>query len=377
MSSDMYGKGAVDMEKIDEIKRYYQTKKIMFAPLSATYELTLKCNLNCLHCYNQEKKDNSLELEWENKKEIIDKLVNLGVKEITLCGGEPLLDKNIVNTISYIKSKGIKLVILTNGLILNSYLMSCLKEQLTSEDIIQVSVDETKYKDDSQRKMSQLQYDILKKHIIELCELPCKIHSNTTITKYNENDILTTINDIIEWGVKSIGVTSYKPFGGRNMDSIKPNYNRLCILEKRVMQLCEKKGIVYTGGMDGHVCESLKSITIRNNSKQPSRRCCDASRFHIHVTHDGSIYPCVFMEYSIFKIGNIFNEERLIKQKALKLQEMIYTRFPVECVECDRLYECNGGCPGLIYDRFGILEERDPRCIYGKNHSKKLKEDIQ
>ena len=64
-------------------------------PLSATLELTNRCNFNCVHCYiNQPANDQvakQRELTTDQVKKIIDDMAEVGVLFLTLTGGEPLL----------------------------------------------------------------------------------------------------------------------------------------------------------------------------------------------------------------------------------------------------------------------------------------------
>ena len=87
-------------------------------------ELRKSCNLKCCHCYmdcnfNRDKDLNLLTLEeW---KKVIDKLSKYSLKRITLIGGEPLLFKEIISLIEYIKNKipNIDLILYSNLTLLN------------------------------------------------------------------------------------------------------------------------------------------------------------------------------------------------------------------------------------------------------------------
>lgn len=361
----MYDKGVVDMEHLELIKKYYQSNNMLFVPMTASYELTLDCNLHCLHCYNRVKKGLAEKFKLQHKINVIDKLASLGVKEITLCGGEPLLDIDIIKVISYIKQKGMRIAILTNGLILRSELVECFRKYLSKDDVIQVSIDESRFSKSTQRNMSRNDFVVLRKNVTELCDLNCKIISNTTVTVYNEKRIMQIIKDIVNWGIKNIGFTSFVPFGSEKMDDIKPDYNYLGNLEKEIMRYCEESDVKYIGGISGHICENSNRANENKLFKLPLYRKCDAGRFNLHVSQERNIYPCVFMDKEIFKIASVYDTINEIKENATLLQKSIYTSFPKSCQECDRVLECNGGCIGLIYDRFGVLDERDPRCIYG------------
>lgn len=51
-----------------------------------------------------------------------------------------------------------------------------------------------------------------------------------------------------------------------------------------------------------------------------------------------------------------------IKLNMKRINDKIKTKLPEKCISCKVLYECGGGCPGLIFDRYGTLNKVDPRC---------------
>ncbi len=87
--------------------------------------LNRNCNLRCKWCYAKgEKFDFNLKMDFGLAQELIDFINDLGVKEVALIGGEPTCYSELKKLISYIKSKDIKVCLITNGLIFSdkSYL---------------------------------------------------------------------------------------------------------------------------------------------------------------------------------------------------------------------------------------------------------------
>lgn len=84
--------------------------------------LNNNCNLNCDYCFYQQdkhrKKDNSLGVEDISR--LMDQLPGLGFNEVTITGGEPLLNMSLLKeTIIKCHSLGITTNLNTNGLLLN------------------------------------------------------------------------------------------------------------------------------------------------------------------------------------------------------------------------------------------------------------------
>lgn len=77
--------------------------------------LTDKCNFKCPYCRGL-RKDIAGTMPIEDAKHIVDLWAKDNLKNIRLSGGEPTIYKDIVELVSYIKSKGIgRIAISTNG----------------------------------------------------------------------------------------------------------------------------------------------------------------------------------------------------------------------------------------------------------------------
>lgn len=77
-------------------------------------ELTLSCNLNCIHCWSYAWKKRDLELEKKDIFKLIDDLAILNCMQITLMWWEFWLRKDRYEIAKYVKLKNIELVIISN-----------------------------------------------------------------------------------------------------------------------------------------------------------------------------------------------------------------------------------------------------------------------
>ena len=83
-------------------------------PLKAMFELTYRCNFNCVHCYVVREKDKR-ELTTAEVKEILRQLKAQGCFHIGFTGGEPLMREDIFEILNYAKLLGFRISLLTNG----------------------------------------------------------------------------------------------------------------------------------------------------------------------------------------------------------------------------------------------------------------------
>ena len=76
------------------------------------WQITSKCNRTCKYCFGPQQCET---LTLDETIKTIDILIELGVKQIGLTGGEPLLQSDIKEFIKKIKNLNLKVKLDTNG----------------------------------------------------------------------------------------------------------------------------------------------------------------------------------------------------------------------------------------------------------------------
>ncbi|MGC9122600.1 MAG: radical SAM protein [Thermoplasmata archaeon] len=110
---------------VDENRFKYETNpellrytKIDLAVLF--WNLTLQCNLKCVHCYaNATEIKTPNELSTDKIIEITDDLAEMKLPVVILSGGEPTLHPDIYTISSYMNEKGIRVTLSSNGTTIN------------------------------------------------------------------------------------------------------------------------------------------------------------------------------------------------------------------------------------------------------------------
>jgi radical SAM protein with 4Fe4S-binding SPASM domain len=86
------------------------------APITIVWNVTNRCNLNCLHCHQDSSPAHSDgELTTSQAFRVIDNMNEAGVAILTFSGGEPLLRKDIYDIIRRANDSGILCTIASNG----------------------------------------------------------------------------------------------------------------------------------------------------------------------------------------------------------------------------------------------------------------------
>lgn len=87
--------------------------------LLCNYYVTYRCNSFCVFCHfaDHQKYKNTPDAKLEDFISNIDQIVKFGIKFIDVTGGEPLLNKNIVEMVTYATNKKLKVSLTTNTLL--------------------------------------------------------------------------------------------------------------------------------------------------------------------------------------------------------------------------------------------------------------------
>ena len=112
-------------------------------PLTGMFELTDRCNLNCVHCYINQPAGNqvarSKELTTNQVKNILDQVAAAGCLFLTFTGGEVLLRPDFPEIYLHAKQLGILVSIFTNGTLFSQRVIDLLAKDLEKpkEEVIQ------------------------------------------------------------------------------------------------------------------------------------------------------------------------------------------------------------------------------------------------
>lgn len=106
-----------------------QPKMSVPPPFLASYAITRECNLRCKHCYSDATEHpDADELSTSDAKKLVDDLSQLGVRLLILDGGEPLCRDDFLEVIRHGTSRGLRVVVGTNGTKITASVATRMKE---------------------------------------------------------------------------------------------------------------------------------------------------------------------------------------------------------------------------------------------------------
>lgn len=86
-----------------------------YVPVHVVWEITLACDLKCLHCGSRAGHRRASELDTAECLAVVNSLAALGTREVSLIGGEAYLRKDWTEIVSAIRARGMYCAIQTGG----------------------------------------------------------------------------------------------------------------------------------------------------------------------------------------------------------------------------------------------------------------------
>jgi radical SAM protein with 4Fe4S-binding SPASM domain len=111
------------------IHEHYSGQRV---PLNVSIEITRRCPLECLHCYNNlamgDQDARNSELSKEEHFRLLDDLVDIGCFWLLYTGGEIFARKDFLEIYTYAKRKGFLVTLFTNGNLVTEKIADYLEE---------------------------------------------------------------------------------------------------------------------------------------------------------------------------------------------------------------------------------------------------------
>lgn len=258
---------------------------ITSTPLSIELHFTHKCNLKCLHCFQESSplsdKFNLLKpVEWINVFEQIEKA---RVQNVTISGGEPLYYPHFSYLFSKIVNKKINYTILTNALLVNSTNAFYLSKPNVS---LSISLDGF-CAVIHERIRGKGTFDKAIENIRLLVSLGAKVALSYTLNQYNYQTIDDYMQLAISLGVKGV-VMAFTDSIGRAKN------NEFLILSKeqrvKVLSDFERVRLLYKDRLQ---IDFADLSFLQNESGNDGYVYCSAATSRAAIDSFGIMYPCV------------------------------------------------------------------------------------
>ncbi len=340
-----------------------------YQPITCVWEVTMGCNMRCGHCGSSCAKPLEGELTTEEALALCDQIANLGLKWVTLSGGEPLIRQDIAQIVKRLSSQGVFVNMITNGLLLDRAMAETLKENGIAT--LAISIDGTREIHDEIRKKGA--FDSARESFQYMTELGIKSGVVTTITNKNIDILGELKEELIRMGVKTWQVQIGLPMG--NLKE-KPDW---LLAPERVTDIIDfcyetaKEGRIKIYPADCIGYYTKKELEVKKISYETDMVSlwdgCNAGIRGFGILHDGRILGCTSIR------EEQFIEKKSIRESTLKAiwdNEGAFAwrrNFKKEdldgaCKTCVYGSKCLGGCPNTRLTMNGSINSENQYCAY-------------
>lgn len=340
-------------------------------PQVVSYAITKACNLACIHCHANAREPLPDELSDREAKHVIGQIERLGTEVIIFSGGEPLLKKKLLLTLTEeCTDYGIIPAMLTNGTLLDYETALNLKEAGMLAVGIPIDFSTPERQDTFRGVKGAFQAAV---NAIKNClAADLKVAVTTMVMKNNINEIPKVVELVVRLGVDQIILYDLVPVGrGKDVSELIIDYNQRAELLNFLCRVQEEMDTFFliSGGnplYPGAILEMHRQHETRPPSKLLGQFLmdapigCHAGIHYLSLRPNGEVYPCPFLQISA---GNIRKQSLLeIWQSSIFLQKLRNRDLlKGKCGTCKYKYVC-GGCRARAYLYTGDPFEEDPTC---------------
>jgi radical SAM protein with 4Fe4S-binding SPASM domain len=326
-------------------------------PIYAVWEITLRCDLSCRHCGSRAGRARPDELSTEECLDLVRQMAELGVKEVTLIGGEAYLRDDWVVILRAIRQSGMACSVTTGGRGLTAERVREAKE--AGVQAISVSVDGLEETHDMLRGVKgshAAAFEALR----HLREAGVRASANTQIGRVSLHEIPATFEALLQAGISAWQMQLTVPMG-RAADEphllLEP-YQLLEVLPMlaRLKRRATEAGVmVWPGNNVGYF--GPHEADLRGTLPRGHMGSCGAGRTILGIEANGDIKGCPSLPTADYVGGNI--RDHSLQQIWEQTTPLRFTRDRTVddlwgyCRSCYYAETCMAGCSWTSHVFFG------------------------
>ena len=336
-----------------------------YVPEFCVWELTLRCNMQCVHCGSQAGRSRAHELRMDECLVVARDLMRLGCRRVSLIGGEVFLYPGWERIGRSLSDGGVVVNIVTNGSLMGDRQVKQIKEAglvnvAVSLDGMEENHDRTRNVEGSFRRVLAA-FERLRAERISIAVV-------TTLLNYNYLDLEPMYELLVEQGVSVWQIQLATAMGNMaDHTDLRLDAARIPWVTGFIRNGRNRREIqIYAGDDIGYFDEN--EMYLRNRPGTISAwRGCQAGLRVVGIDSVGNVKGCESLYSEYFIEGNVRTEP--LADIWHKEGNFAYNRqfdlrqLTGRCARCDKASICRGGCRGSCYFTAGALFE-NPYCCY-------------
>ncbi|MBI5887994.1 MAG: radical SAM protein [Deltaproteobacteria bacterium] len=342
-------------------------------PFLISWNLTRRCNLKCAHCYldsaGMAGADN---LSTDEALRFVDEIASLNPRAmLILTGGEPLVRTDLFEIASRASSRGLMVVLGTNGTLMNGAVAKRLIESGIKGAGISLDSASPLFHDrfrgvDNAWDNAVRAADILRAHGVDF-------QLQFTVTRGNKEELPRIIELAAQKGARAVNVFFMVCTGrGQEMTDLGPEDYEAALSYLAEAEDEWRGRLIVRARCAPHFLRIAGQTDPEGPLHKGAASGCIAASSYLRISPEGFVTPCPYIPHNA-KSPNL---------KDISLREIWETdetflslRSPSlkgRCARCDWEKLC-GGCRARAFAHSGDLMAEDPWCSYDPVKTKTVK----
>jgi len=330
--------------------------------VSACIELTLRCNLRCLHCGSAAGLARKSELELAEFIDLFADMRTLGGRRVVLLGGEPLLHPDWEEIVTMAKGFDLRVALISNGLTITSSVAATLAT--LGLEVVGVSIDGASDAVHDQLRGAKGARIRAWAAIDHLQAVGIPVTVITTVTRANLAELPTLRDQLVKQGKLVWQIQSANGTGDRFSREWMPRPSDLLSVARFVEEtrrtVDAEQLAVATGHNIGH-----HACSVQDSGAKGTWRGCPGGITSVGIASDGAVKGCLSMHQREI-VGNL-REQRLRDlwrdpSRFARNRHFAPGRLTGGCAACPHGSECRAGCPEMARTATGDVWD-NPFCL--------------
>ena len=326
-------------------------------PIYAVWEITLRCDLACVHCGSRAGRARPDELTTAECLDLVDQMADLGVQEVTLIGGEAYLRDDWLDIVRALRRRGLHASMTTGGRGLT--LERARSGAAAGLQSVSVSLDGLEATHDRLRGVRG-SFQSAMEALANLREVGVGICVNTQVNRLSIPELPAILETAIAAGAKAWQVQLTAAMGrAADQPDLLPQPFDLLQLFPMLAELkgrCDEAGVRLWPGNNLGYFGPFEAI-LRGTMPRGHMASCGAGRSTLGIEADGAIKGCPSLQTNPWTGGNIRDASLLdIWERAAPLRhtrDRTVDELWGYCRTCYYAEECRAGCTWTAFSLFG------------------------
>jgi radical SAM protein with 4Fe4S-binding SPASM domain len=277
----------------------------MWRPIYAVWEITLRCDLACRHCGSRAGRPRPDELTTAEALDLVAQMADLGVKEVTLIGGEAYLRDDWTEIARAVRARGMQCSIVSGGRAFTPERARAAKD--AGVQAVSISVDGLRETHDRVRGLRG-SFDAAMASMDAIRQAGLTLSSNTQVNRWTLGELESVFEVLVKQGVRTwmVQLTTAMGRAGDEADLLLEPFQMLELMPRlaRLKERARAARIHMEPGNNIGYFGPAES-TLRDTTPDRHRGVCGAGLLTLGLEANGDVKGCPSLPTADYVGGNV------------------------------------------------------------------------